>query len=77
MRIFKKSILVFALLFVLSFSPLFSLADSVNYPLSIIDNTGTIVNILQEPQRIISTSPENTEILFALGLKDKIVGITN
>jgi iron complex transport system substrate-binding protein len=77
MRIFKKSILVFTLLFVLSFSPLLSLADSVNYPLPIIDDTGTIVNILQEPQRIISAAPSSTEILFALGLGDKVVGVTD
>lgn len=46
-------------------------------PLTIIDVTGTAVNIPQEPQRIISIAPSNTEILFALGLEDKIVGITN
>ncbi len=28
------------------------------------------------PERIISTSPANTEILFALGLEDKVVGVT-
>ncbi|MBU4601565.1 cobalamin-binding protein [bacterium] len=77
MKIFKKSILVFTLLFVLSFFPLLSLADNVNYPLPIIDDTGTIVNILQEPQRIISAAPSNTEILFALGLGDKVVGVTD
>jgi iron complex transport system substrate-binding protein len=49
----------------------------VNYPLTIIDDTGTAVIIPQEPQRIISTAPSNTEILFALGLSEKVVGITN
>ena len=29
------------------------------------------------PQRIISLAPSNTEILFALGLGDRIVGVTN
>ncbi|GAI18285.1 unnamed protein product, partial [marine sediment metagenome] len=46
-------------------------------PLTIIDDTGTAVTIPQEPQRIISTAPSNTEILFYLGLQEKIVGITN
>jgi iron complex transport system substrate-binding protein len=46
-------------------------------PLTIIDDTGAVVTIPQEPQRIISIAPSNTEILFALGLEDKIVGITN
>ena len=46
-------------------------------PLTIIDDTGAVVTIPQEPQRIISVAPSNTEILFSLGLEDKIVGITN
>jgi len=77
MNIFKKSILVFTLLFILSFFSLFSLANSIGYPLKVIDDTGTVVTITQEPQRLISTAPSNTEILFALGLGDKVVGITN
>ncbi|MBC8499471.1 MAG: ABC transporter substrate-binding protein, partial [Candidatus Atribacteria bacterium] len=44
---------------------------------TVIDDTGTAVTIPQEPQRIISTAPSNTEILFDLGLQEKIVGITN
>ncbi len=52
-------------------------SNAVNYPLTIIDITETAVTIPQEPQRIISIAPSNTEILFALGLEDKIVGITN
>ena len=77
MNIFKKSILVFTLIFILSLFPLFSLANRVSYPLSVIDDTGTVVAIPEEPQRLISTAPSNTEILFALGLGDKVVGITN
>jgi len=33
-------------------------------------------NNQKTPERIISTSPSNTEILFALGLGDKVVGVT-
>ncbi|HEC93069.1 MAG TPA: cobalamin-binding protein, partial [Candidatus Atribacteria bacterium] len=39
--------------------------------------TGTVVTIPEEPQRIISAAPSNTEILFALGLGDKVIGVTN
>ncbi|GAG68216.1 unnamed protein product, partial [marine sediment metagenome] len=46
-------------------------------PLTIIDDTGSAITIPEEPQRIISTAPSNTEILFYLGLEDKIVGVTN
>jgi len=47
------------------------------YPLTIIDDTGRKVPIQKLPQRIVSLAPSNTEILFALGLDDKIVGTTD
>ncbi|GAX91429.1 ABC transporter substrate-binding protein [Effusibacillus lacus] len=45
------------------------------YPLTIKDATGTEVTIKEEPKRIVSLVPSETEILFALGLGDKIVGV--
>jgi iron complex transport system substrate-binding protein len=78
MNIFKKLILIFTFLFfILNLSLLLVSSNAVNYPLTIIDITETAVTVPQEPQRIISIAPSNTEILFALGLEDKIVGITN
>ena len=78
MKIFKQSILIFTfLLFTLNLFLLMGSANTVNYPLIIVDDTETAVTIPQEPQRIISTAPSNTEILFDLGLQEKIVGITN
>ncbi len=47
------------------------------YPISIIDDLNRVVNISETPERIVSLSPNNTEILFALGLENKIVGVTN
>lgn len=46
------------------------------FPMTIKDDAGREVKIASEPQRIISLAPANTEILFALGLEDKIVGVT-
>ena len=46
------------------------------YPLTITDDLGREVEIEKLPQRIISLAPSNTEILFALGLEDSIVGVT-
>ncbi|MBO8128158.1 MAG: ABC transporter substrate-binding protein [Peptococcaceae bacterium] len=46
------------------------------YPLTIVDDLGRQVTISKEPARIISLAPANTEILFALGLGDKVVGVT-
>lgn len=46
------------------------------YPVSIVDDTGATVEISREPARIVSLAPSNTEILFALGLGNRIVGVT-
>jgi len=45
-------------------------------PGNIVDNLGRKVTLIEIPQRIVSLAPSNTEILFALGLGDKVVGIT-
>ena len=41
------------------------------------DDTGRAVVIDQMPQRLVSFGPSITEILFALGLEEKIVGVSN
>ncbi|BCJ85238.1 ABC transporter substrate-binding protein [Effusibacillus dendaii] len=45
------------------------------YPLTLQDATGNQVTIQSEPQRIVSLLPSQTEILFALGLGDRVVGV--
>lgn len=52
-------------------------AQASKYPLTVTDCRGKQVTLKTEPKRIISTTPSNTEILFALGLGDRIVGVTN
>ena len=47
-----------------------------DYPLTVVDDLGREVKIKKLPQRIISLAPSNTEILFALGLEDRVVGVT-
>lgn len=42
-----------------------------------VDELGREVYIPSEPKRIVSLAPNITEILFALGLGDRIVGVTN
>ncbi len=44
--------------------------------ITVTDDMGVIVTIPIVPQRIISLSPSTTEILFALGLDDRVVGVT-
>ena len=40
------------------------------------DDLGRAISIAGVPERIVSLSPSNTEILFALGLGDRVVGVT-
>jgi iron complex transport system substrate-binding protein len=44
------------------------------YPLTVSDYFGRTATIASEPQRIVSLSPANTEMLFDLGVGDRIVG---
>jgi len=44
---------------------------------TITDQLGRAVSLNAVPQRIISLAPSNTEILFALGLADRVVAITD
>lgn len=46
-------------------------------PTEIIDQTGRVVRLEKVPERIVSLAPSNTEILFALGLGDKVVGVSD
>lgn len=50
--------------------------EGSNYPLTITDASGFTMVFEEAPQRIVSLSPSETEVLFALGLEDRIVGVT-
>jgi iron complex transport system substrate-binding protein len=45
--------------------------------IEIVDFKGRSVVLDKKPRKIVSLSPSNTEILFALGAGDKVVGITS
>ena len=54
-----------------------STSPKITGPFTITDQLGRTVTINNtHPQKIISLAPSNTEILFALGLGDRIVGVT-
>lgn len=44
--------------------------------MTITDDLGREITIFGTPERIVSLAPSNTEILFALGLGDKVAGVT-
>jgi len=46
------------------------------YPLTITDASGEEMTFEEAPQRIVSIAPHQTEILFALGLGDRVVGVS-
>lgn len=46
------------------------------YPLTVTDDLKTAITVDREPQRLVSLAPSMTEILFALGLGDRVVGVT-
>jgi iron complex transport system substrate-binding protein len=45
-----------------------------SFPMSLTDGLGRKVDLAQAPQRIVSLAPSNTEILFAVGAGDQVVG---
>jgi iron complex transport system substrate-binding protein len=48
-----------------------------NYPIKIVDQFDNNIIIEKKPEKIISLAPSHTEILFSLGLEDKIIGVTS
>lgn len=52
------------------------LAAGESWPLVVTDSFRRSIRIEAEPKRIVSLSPANTEILFALGVGDRVVGVT-
>jgi iron complex transport system substrate-binding protein len=74
-KICLSALLFLALLAGLSCSSL----EAVNTksPIEITDQLGRVVKLDKIPQRIISLAPSDTEILYALGLADKVVAVTD
>ena len=59
-------------------TPGLSLAASVPptsvFPITLTDDAATKVELKSEPQKIVSLTPAETEILFAIGAGDRVVG---
>ena len=49
--------------------------EAAAFPLTLVDDDGVEVTIPAEPQRIVTFAPSMTEIVFALGLGDRLVGV--
>lgn len=46
------------------------------FPISVTDDDGVEVTIPAQPNRIVTFAPSNTEIVFALGLGNRLVGVS-
>jgi iron complex transport system substrate-binding protein len=58
-------------------TPITELPPRATYPLTLSDDLGLAVTFPAAPQRIITLAPSLTEACFALGLWDRVVGITS
>jgi iron complex transport system substrate-binding protein len=61
-------------------SPLSSHSPTSNpseFPITLTDDTGYSFNLTEYPTRIVSLAPANTQVLFAVGAGDKVVGVTD
>ncbi len=52
-------------------------ASRPTFPLTLTDDEGNQVVVSALPQRIVSLTPATTELLFALGLEGRLVGVTD
>ncbi len=48
---------------------------ATSFPVNVTDDLGVTTTVARAPERIVSLSPANTELLFELGVGGKIVGV--
>ncbi len=70
-----KSIIL-SLVMLLFFCSVTLAEENTTSAVTVTDDLGRTVSVAETPARIVSLSPSNTEILFALGLGDQVVGAT-
>ena len=70
-RCSKSILLVLAFLLVFSFG-----VGASQFPVEMTDDLGREVVIEEEPERIVSLAPSLTEKIYALGLEDRLVAVT-
>ncbi|MCW4016134.1 MAG: cobalamin-binding protein [Candidatus Bathyarchaeota archaeon] len=51
--------------------------SSEDQEITLVDSMGNVVTLTSIPERIVSLAPSNTEILFAIGAGENVVGVTD
>jgi len=69
----KYKLFAFILLCIMSLAGIVFAAE---FPVTVRDGLGRKVIMRRIPRKIVSTVPSNTEILYDLGLKDKVIAVT-
>jgi iron complex transport system substrate-binding protein len=59
-----------------SAAPTAAAPAAVAFPVTVTDDAGRKVTIERRPERVVSLAPANTEIVYALGLGERVVGVT-
>jgi iron complex transport system substrate-binding protein len=72
----RRAVLILVLLASIASSGLLSACNKAPSQFTVKDDLGREVNIEKTPKRVVSLAPSVTEILFALDLGDKVVGVT-
>lgn len=54
-----------------------TLPAGAGFPLTVTDDVGATMTFARPPQRLVSLAPSLTELLFALGLGNRVVGVTD
>jgi len=76
--IFPRTFPIKGTLYILYVFIIFSFTFPVQcFGKTFVDDLGRIISLSPEPKRIVSMAPNITEILYALGLEEKIVGVTD
>jgi len=70
------SLVTVSILMWIAFDKLSGISLAQKFPLTITDSLGRDVVISKQPETIISLAPSNTEILFALGLGDRVIAVS-
>lgn len=72
-----SALIVLIVCLVVSMTALAANSTKVDFPTTIRDGLGREVTIGKAPQRLVSLTPSVTENLYALGLGDRVVGVSS